>query len=47
MMLDDGTYGEYQLAYELKKSVGEVRQMTHVEYLGWTSFFRRRAAEAH
>ena len=46
MMLDDSTYNEYAIALELRKTVAEIRQMTHREWLGWQSFFKRRAAEA-
>ena len=45
-MLDDGMFGEYQLAHELRKTISEIRMMTHIEYLGWQSFFARRHAEA-
>ena len=46
MMLDDGMFGEYQLAHELRKTVAEINEMTHIEYLGWCSYFARRAAES-
>ena len=47
-MLDDGLYSEYQLAHEIGgMTVEEMRRrMTHAEFLGWHSYFRRRNAEA-
>ena len=46
MMLDPGLFGEYQLARELRMTVGEMRQkMTHIEYLEWFAFFKRLRAE--
>ncbi len=45
MMLDNGLYNEYALAHELRKSIGEIRKMTNIEYLEWKAFFKRRNAE--
>jgi len=46
MMQDNNLFNEHHLALELKMTVGELRQtMTHKEYLGWQSYFRRREAE--
>jgi len=45
-MQNDGVYNEYYVAHELKMKVAELDDMTHVEYLGWQAYFKRRGAES-
>ena len=38
-MLGDDVLFEYELARELHKTVAEVRNMSHAEYVGWRAYF--------
>lgn len=45
MMKDNSLFNEYMLAYRLGKTHAEIMMMTNTEYLEWTAYTKRCAAE--